>query len=280
VIEIGKHNELTVLRQTSVGLYLGDDAGEDVLLPNKYCPEGAGQGDRLRVFVYRDHEERKVATTLAPKILLHGFALLKATAVSNVGAFLDWGLEKELMVPFNEQRQKITEGRWYLAYMGVDKKTDRLYASTKLDKYHQNESLTVAEGDEVDLIIMQATDLGFSVIINNAHKGLVFHNEIFRAVKVGDKLKGHVKKIREGNKIDVSLQPIGYDKSNDPNCRLIQTHLERNHGFLKISDSSSPEEIYATFGMSKKAFKKAIGSLYKQRRITISPEGIALVASE
>lgn len=280
VIEIGKYNELEILRHTSLGLYLGDDSGEDVLLPNKYCPDDIEQGDKIRVFVYRDHEERKVATNLAPKILLNEFALLKVTAVSNVGAFLDWGLEKDLMVPFNEQQQKMEAGKWYLVYMNLDKKTNRLYASNKLDKYLQNESLAIAEGDEVDLVIMQKTDLGYSVIVNKEHKGLIFNNEIFKKIKVGDKLKGFVKKIREDNKIDVSLQPLGYDKSNDPNCELVLNKLRYSKGLLSITDNSSPEEIYAAFGISKKAFKKAVGSLYKQRKIIISPEGIFLSEQE
>jgi predicted RNA-binding protein (virulence factor B family) len=277
VIEIGKYNELEILRHTSVGLYLGDGLGADVLLPNKYCPDDIEQGDKLRVFVYKDHEERKVATTLTPKILLNDFAVLKVTAVSSVGAFLDWGLEKDLMVPFNEQREKMEEGKWYLVYMNIDKKTDRLYASNKLDKFLQNESLSVVEGDEVNIIVMQKTDLGFSVIVNKEHKGLVFNNEIFKTLKVGDKLKGFVKNIRDDNKIDISLQPLGYDKFNDPNCELILAKLDKSKGFLSITDSSSPEEIYSSLGISKKAFKKAIGSLYKQRKITISQDGITLI---
>lgn len=276
VIEIGKYNELEILRHTSVGLYLGDDTGEDVLLPNKYCPDDIEQGDKLKVFVYRDHEERKVATNLTPKIFLNDYALLKVTSVSNVGAFLDWGLEKDLMVPFNEQRQKMEEGKWYLVYMNVDKKTDRLYASNKLDKFLQNESLSVAEEDEVEIIVMQKTDLGFSVIVNKEHKGLIYNNEIFKTLNIGDRLKGFVKNIRDDNKIDISLQPLGYDKFNDPNCDLILEKLNNNKGALSITDNSTPEEIYATFGISKKAFKKAIGSLYKQRRIVISPDRITL----
>ncbi len=274
VIEIGKFNELEILRHTSVGLYLGDNTGEDVLLPNKYCPENVEQGDKIRVFVYRDHEERKVATNLTPKIALNDFARLKVTATTNVGAFLDWGLEKDLMVPFNEQQHKMEEGQWYLVYLNIDKKTDRLYASSKIDKFLQNESLTVAVGDEVDIIVMQKTDLGYSVVVNKVHKGLVFENEIFKPIKVGDRLKGFVKKIREDNKIDISLQPIGYDKFNDPNCEIIQNKLLKSKGFIPITDNSSPEKIYAAFGMSKKAFKKAIGALYKQRKISITPEGI------
>lgn len=277
MIEIGQYNELTILRDTSVGLYLGDDSGEDVLLPNKYRPEKFELGDSIEVFVYRDHEERKVATNLTPKITLNEFALLQVTSVTEVGAFLDWGLEKELMVPFNEQRQKMEEGRWYLVYMALDKKTDRLYASNKIDKRLQNEVLTVKEGDEVDLVVMQKTDLGFSVIIDNVHKGLIYENEVFKNLNIGDQLTGFIKKIREDNKIDVSLHPIGYQKYNDANSELIIRKLKENEGFLPSTDQSSPEEIYALFGMSKKAYKKAVGGLFKQRKITLEKSGIRLV---
>lgn len=276
MIEIGKYNELEILRNTSVGFYLGDDSGEDVLLPNKYCPDNVEQGDKLKVFVYRDHDERKVATTLTPKIQLYDFALLKVTAVSGVGAFLDWGLEKDLMVPFNEQRQKMEEGNWYLVFLSLDKKTDRLFASNKIDKFLQNESLTVKEGDKVDIIVMEKTDLGFSVIVNKEHKGLIFENEIFKPIRVGDKPTGFVKKIRDDNKIDISLQPLGYDKFNDPNCELIQNKLKQHKGFLALTDSSSPATIYSELGISKKAFKKALGALYKQRIIEITSEGIKI----
>lgn len=277
MIDIGQYHELRILRETSVGLFLGDESGEDVLLPNKYRPEKFEIDDRIEVFVYRDHEERKVATNLTPKIFLNDFALLQVTAVTEVGAFMDWGLEKELMVPFNEQRQKMEEGRWYLVYMTLDKKTDRLFASNKIDKFLQNEVLTVQEGDAVDLVVMQKTDLGFSVIVDNVHKGLIYENEIFKKINVGDKLHGFIKKIREGNKIDVSLHPIGYQNFNDPNSQLIFQKLTENNGFLAVTDQSSPEDIYAQFGISKKAFKKAVGALFKQRRITLEKNGIKLV---
>lgn len=276
MIEIGKYNTLRILRETSVGIYLGDESGEDVLLPNKYCPENFNPGDDITVFVYRDHEERKVATNITPKILLHEFALLKVTAVTDVGAFMDWGMEKELMVPFREQRQKLETGRWYVVYMDIDKKTDRLFASNKLDKHLKNEELTVDEGEEVDLLVMQKTDLGYNVIVNNLHKGLVYENEIFKKLNIGDKLKGFVKQIREENKLDISLHPIGYKNFNDPNCELIYKALVENNGNLAVTDKSSTEEIYSQFGISKKAFKKAVGALYRQRKISIQPEGITL----
>lgn len=280
MIAIGEYNELEILRETSVGLFLGDEEGEDVLLPNKYRPEKFEIGDKLKVFVYLDQEERKVATNITPKILLRDYAMLKVVSVSAVGAFLDWGMEKDLMVPFNEQRLNMEEGRWYLVYMDIDKKTDRLFASNKLDKRLSNENLTVEVGDEVDLIVMQATDLGFTVIVNKRHKGLVYENEIFTKINIGDKLKGYVKKIREDNKLDISLHPIGYENFNDTNTALVLEALEKNKGYLAITDKSSPEEIYNTFGMSKKAFKKAIGGLYKQRKITIEAEGIRKSGAE
>jgi predicted RNA-binding protein (virulence factor B family) len=277
LIAIGQHHELTILRPTTVGLFLGDGSGdEDVLLPNKYCPRNFDVGEKLRVFVYRDHEERKIATTLEPKILMHQFAFLRVTSVSNVGAFLDWGLEKELMVPFREQRQKMEQGRWYIVYLDVDKKTDRLFATNKIEKKLNNENLTVEEGDAVDLIVMQKTDLGFSVIVNQKHEGLVFESDIFTKLNIGDKVKGYVKQIRDDNKIDISLQPIGFKNFNDPNCEMILKKLKAQKGFLSIADKSTPEEVYAALGISKKAFKKAIGTLYKERKITLEPDGIKL----
>ena len=280
MIEIGRYNELTILRHTTVGLYLGDEEGEDVLLPNKYCPETFEIDDKIKVYVYRDSEDRKIATNLTPKIFFNEFSLLEVTAITSVGAFKDWGMEKELMVPYREQRQRMEEGRWYIVYLDIDDKTDRLFASNRIDRYLQNEDLTVEIGEEVDLIVMQQSDLGFTVIINNLHKGLVFENEIFVDLNVGDRLKGFVKNIREDNKIDISLQAIGYEKFNDVNTELIYKKLVHNDGFLSISDKSSPDEIYSEFGISKKAFKKSLGSLYKERKITIKPDGIRIIKPE
>lgn len=274
MIEIGRSNELRILRNTSVGLYLGDESGEEVLLPNKYCPEKFELQDKIEVFVYHDHEERKVATKIKPKILLNEFELLQVTAVTNVGAFMDWGLEKDLLVPFREQRHKMQEGKWYIVYLDVDRKTDRLYASNRIDDILQNRVLTVELGEEVSLFVFQKTDLGFSVIVNNIHKGLLFRNEIFKELNIGDKIIGFVKNIREDNKLDISIQRIGYENFNDCNSELIFRKLVENEGFLPVTDKSSPEEIRRQFGISKKAFKKSIGALYKQRKITILPEGI------
>lgn len=277
MIEQGKKIQLKIAKRATFGLFLADESGEEVLLPNKYCDNKMTPGDSIEVFVYRDSEGKKVATTLNPKILLYEFAQLKVSAVTGVGAFLDWGLEKELMVPFREQKQKMELGRWYIVYLDLDLESDRLYASNRVERFLQNDQISVKEGEEVELLVLQKTDLGYSLIINHKHKGLVFDNEIFQEIRVGNRLKGYVKKIREDGKIDISLHPIGFRNFNDANSELIFKKLEENGGFLAVSDKSSPDEIYELFGISKKAFKKSLGTLYKQRKIEIQAEGIKLV---
>jgi len=277
MIEQGKEIELKIAKRATFGLYLADDSGEEVLLPKKYCTEVMRPGDTTKVFVYKDSEGKKVATTLTPKIFIHEFALLKVSAVTGVGAFLDWGLEKELMVPFREQKQKMEVGRWYIVYLDLDKKSDRLYASNRVERFLQNDQISVKEGDEVALVVLQKTDLGYSVIVNHMHKGLIFDNEIFQEIRVGDRLKGYVKKIRDDQKIDISIQAIGFRNVNDSNSELIYKTLIDNNGFLAITDKSSPEDIYTQFGISKKAFKKSLGALYKQKKVDIQAEGIKLL---
>lgn len=277
MIEQGKYIELKIEKRSSFGLYLADESGEEVLLPNKYCTDVMKPGEAVRVFIYKDSEGKKVATTLTPKIFIHEFALLQVTAVTSVGAFLDWGMEKELMVPFREQKQKMEVGRWYIVYLDLDKQSDRLYASNRVERFLQNDEITVKEGDEIDLVVLHKTDLGYSAIINHTHKGLLFDNEIFQEIRVGDRLKGYVKKIRDDRKIDLTVQPIGFRNFNDSNSELIYKILEENNGFLSITDKSSPEEIYSQFGISKKAFKRSLGALYKQRKIDIADDGIKLL---
>lgn len=276
MIALGKYNNLEILRDTTVGLFLGDDEGNDVLLPNKYVPEEFEIGDHLDVFCYLDHEERIVATTLVPFVTVDQFQLLQVAEVNEYGAFMDWGLEKHLLVPFREQRNKMQEGQWYVVYCYLDEKTDRLVASNKLDKFLSNDELTVQALDEVDLVVTRLTDLGWEVIINHKHKGLVYSNEIFKKVAVGDKLKGYIKNIRPDNKIDVSLQPIGY-KSLEPAANLIYEELVANGGILNLHDKSDPEDIKRIMQMSKKTFKKGIGALYKERKIEIKPDSIKLL---
>jgi len=277
MIEQGKEIELKIAKRATFGLYLADESGEEVLLPNKYCTEEMKPGDTTRVFVYKDSEGKKVATTLTPKIFIHEFALLKVSAVTGVGAFLDWGLEKELMVPFREQKQKMEVGRWYIVYLDLDKKSDRLYASNRVERFLQNDQISVKEGDEVALVVLQKTDLGYSVIVNHAHKGLIFDNEIFQEIRVGNQLKGYVKKIRDDQKIDISIQAIGFRNVNDSNIELIYKTLVENDGFLAVTDKSSPDEISTLFGISKKAFKKSLGALYKQKRVDIQSDGIRII---
>lgn len=276
MIALGKYNNLEILRDTTVGLFLGDDEGNDVLLPNKYVPEEFEIGDYLDVFCYLDHEERIVATTLVPFVTVDQFQLLQVAEVNEYGAFMDWGLEKHLLVPFREQRNKMQEGQWYVVYCYLDEKTDRLVASNKLDRFLSNDDLTVKAWDEVDLVVTRLTDLGWEVIINHRHKGLVYANEVFKKVAIGDKLKGYIKTIRDDNKLDVSLQPIGY-KSLEPAANLIYDKLVSNGGVLNLHDKSDPEDIKKMLQMSKKTFKKGIGALYKERKIEIKPDSIKLL---
>jgi predicted RNA-binding protein (virulence factor B family) len=196
MIAIGEYNELEVLRDTSSGLFLGDGEGHDVLLPGKYIPAGIQIGDKIKVFIYKDSEDRIVATTETPKITLHHFALLRAVMVNEIGAFLDWGLEKHLFVPFREQAKKMVEGRFYLVYMFIDERSERLVASAKLNHFLDNEELTVRTGDEVEVLVWEKTDMGYNVIINQRHKGLIYDNELFKPVEPGAVISAYIKNIR------------------------------------------------------------------------------------
>jgi predicted RNA-binding protein (virulence factor B family) len=277
MINIGTYNTLKMNRSTAHGVYLMDDVGEEVLMPKKYAPETFTVGSEITVFVYPDHEGRKVATSQHPYLVLNEFAFLKVQAVTNVGAFVDWGLDKDLLVPFNEQKIPMQEGQSYVICLREDKVTDRLIGSRRIDKFLDNQNLTVKVKQEVDLLIYRQTDLGFVAIVNQKHKGLIYINEVFKDIRIGDDLKGFIKDIRDENKIDLSLQPIGYQNFIDENTRLIYQTLFDNKGFLPLTDKSSPEDIYRYFEMSKKSFKKSIGDLYKKRRISLETDGIRLV---
>ncbi|MCK5467197.1 MAG: GntR family transcriptional regulator [Cyclobacteriaceae bacterium] len=275
-MKIGEHNSLKVLRDTPHGIFLADEEGEVVLLPGKYLSGDEKEGDVKEVFIYNDSEDRLVATTETPKILLNEFAALKVIDVNKNGVFLDWGLEKDLLVPFKEQNKKMQLGQTYVVRMYLDEDTDRLVATAKLKKYLSNEELTIKPGDEVDLMVFNQSDLGYEMIIDQQHVGLVYRNEVFSPVNIGDKLTGYIKQIRNDGKIDVSLQPDSathIEKSNE----VIIRALKSNDGVLNLSDKSSPEDIYAALNMSKKTFKKAIGNLYKQRKITIRSGQISFV---
>lgn len=275
MIKIGEYNTLKILRDTDPGLFMGDDEDNDVLLPNKYVPEQFEIGDELTVFVYLDHEERPVATTLKPHIKPGEFALLRCNYTNEYGAFLDWNLEKDLFCPFKEQAFKMRKGDWYLVYCYIDEETDRLVASSKTNSFLSNKELTVDQFDEVDLIISHPSDIGMNVIVNEKHLGLIYKDDIYKEISVGDRMKGIVKKVRTDNKLDISLSQIGY-RNIEPNAQFILNELEDNNGFLALTDKSNPEQIKDMLQMSKKAFKKAVGSLYKQRVITIKEDGIYL----
>ncbi len=276
MIEIGKQNRLIVLRNTSVGLYLGDQEGQDILLPIKYIPEGVDINDEIEVFVYRDSEDRLIATTLEPRIQLNGFASLRVKDVNDFGAFLDWGLEKDLMVPYREQMNRMRVGQYQIVYLYVDETTGRLAASNKLDRFLDEEPIGLNEGQKVDLLIWTETDLGYNVVINQKYKGLLYKNQIFSVVEPGDEVIGYIKHIREDNKIDVSLQQQGF-VAIEANAQIVLDVLKKNNGFLPLTDNSSPEEIMDQMQMSKKTFKKAIGTLYKQRLIELQDKGISLI---
>lgn len=275
MIQIGEYNTLTILRDTEPGLFLGDNEENEVLLPNRYVPASFEIGDSLEVFVYLDNEERLVAVTDKPYIKRGDFALLRCNAVTKMGAFLDWGMVKELFCPFKEQAFKMKKGGWYLVYCYLDEKTDRLVASSKTNRFLDNKELTINEFDEVDLIVSHPSEIGMNVIVNKKHLGLIYNDNIFQDISVGDRLKGVVKKIRPGNKLDIALGQVGY-RNIEPNAELIMKELEDNSGYLNLTDKSDPDDIKRMLQMSKKSFKKAIGSLYKQKLIVIKDDGIYL----
>lgn len=275
MIQLGRYNTLKIERDTKVGLFLTDGT-TDILLPKKYVPERYEIGDEIAVFVYLDHEERPVATTLQPYILLDEFGWLRVNYTNKFGAFLDWGLEKDLFVPFKEQARPMEQGKRYLVYLYLDEKTNRLTASSKTNQFLSNEQITVENGEEVDLIVSHITDTGINLIINEMHKGLAYKDETYQDVKPGQRMKGYIKNIRPDGKIDVSFNKLGFE-SIEPNAEKILAELRASRGFLRLNDDSHPEDIKTVLQMSKKNFKKAIGSLYKSKQIEIKEDGIYLV---
>lgn len=276
MIKIGEYNDLDIIRESPQGVYLGDSEGNEVLLPNKYVPKEFKIWETLHVFVYLDHEERPVATTLKPYISLNEFGFLRCMVVNEVGAFMDWGLEKQLFVPFKEQARPMKEGSWYIVFMYMDEKTNRLVGSSKTRKYLSNKNITVKKFDKVNVLVTHITEKGANVIINQKHEGLIYIENIFEDIRTGDKLEAYIKKVRDDGKIDVVIQPEGY-KSIEPNAEFIYEELKAAGGFLPLHDKSTPDEIKDQLGLSKKLFKKAIGALYKDKMITIKEDGIELL---
>ena len=275
MLKIGEYHTLKIDRETKVGLFLVN-ATDDVLLPNKYVPNDFTIGEDITVFVYLDHEERPVATTLKPLITLNSFAVLKVNYINKFGAFLNWGMEKDLFVPFKEQARPMEKDKRYIVTMYLDKQTGRLAASSKINQFLDKEPLDIEVGQEVDLMVSHITEIGINVIINGKFRGLAYQNEVFETVSPGYKTKGYIKTIRPDGKIDVSFQKQGFEAIDDSSQQVLEA-LKQNDGMLRLNDNSHPEEIKSVLKMSKKTFKKAIGSLYKQKLIDINNEGIQLV---
>ena len=272
---IGKYNNLRVIKEVDFGVYLDGEQDGEILMPIRYVPKNCQVGDYVDVFLYLDSEDRPVATTETPYAQVGEFAMLRVKSVNKIGTFLDWGIMKDLLVPFREQKVTMTEERSYLVYIYVDEETRRIVASAKLNKFLNKSVPEYEVGQEVDLIIESETDLGYKAIINNKHWGILYENEVFEQLDKGLKIKGYIRKIRTDDKIDLSLHPLGYEKV-DPIAQMILDQLKQERGFIAVSDKSDAEKVYQVFGVSKKAFKQAIGSLYKKRLITIGPDGIRL----
>ena len=277
MVEIGKYNTLRIIKILSFGAYLDGGDGLEILLPTRYVPQDAKVDDNIEVFIYHDNEGRLIATTAKPLAVAGEFQFMEVKSVNKTGAFLEWGLMKDLLVPFKEQKMPMKEGKWYLVYVHVDHVTKRIVASARIDKYLENVIPNYTFNQEVDLLVADETEIGYKVIINNTHWGLVYRNEIFQRLEKGDHLKGYIKEVREDEKIDVSLTPLGYQKVEGI-ANIILESLKAQGGFIAVHDKSDPDLIYSLFRCSKKAFKQAIGSLYKQKLITIEPQGIKLVS--
>lgn len=276
MIEIGKINKLRIVKEVDFGLYLdGGNAGE-ILLPKRYVPQKFEMEEIVEVFIYKDSEDRLIATTEIPYAMEGEFALLKTVSVDKVGAFMDWGLMKDLLVPFNEQQVRMEQGKKYIVRVFLDEKTQRIAASTRIEKFLDKTSPIYSKDQEVDILIVNQTEIGYKVIINNSHTGVIYKNELYKPIERGQRIKAFIKKVREDNKIDVCLNKPGYEKIDLLTDRIIEM-LKDNNGFLPLNDKSDSDEIYEMFNESKKTFKKAIGALYKKKKIFIKEDGIRLV---
>jgi len=275
MVRIGKISTLEILKFAEQGAYLDGGPYGEILLPRRYVADEYVEGDDVDVFIYYDSEDRIVASTEMPYAMVDEFAYLKVVAVTSVGAFLDWGLPKDLLVPFREQTVKMEQGKSYLVRIYVDEKTGRIVASAKFNKFLSKEKTELKEGDKVDLLIAGKTDLGYNAIINQTHIGVLYFNEVFKQIRVGDKTEGYIRKIREDGKLDLILEKQGYAKV-DPVSEEILEKLKSAGGYLKVSDKTDPEVISSMLGISKKTFKKAIGALYREKLIIIEEEGIRL----
>ena len=275
-IELGKYNQLEVVKEVDFGVYLNGGEEGEILLPKRYVPEGCKPGDVLNVFIYLDNEERLIATTLQPLVQVGEFACLEVAWVNEFGAFLDWGLMKDLFVPFREQKMKMQKGHRYVIHAHVDEESYRIMASAKIERYLSKDMPDYEPGQEVEVMVWQKTDLGYKVIVENRYGGLVYQNEIFQPLQPGMKLTAYVRQVREDGKIDLALQQDGQRKVKDFSDVLLQ-FIKEQGGYTTLNDKSAAEIIYDTFGVSKKTFKKAVGDLYKKRLVVLEEGGIRFV---
>lgn len=282
-IVIGAYNDLTVLKvalregnKEPFGLYLDGGRAGEILMPAKYVPEGTSVGDELHVFVYLDQDERPIATTERPLAQLGDFAFLECSWVNEYGAFLHWGVTKDLFCPFREQKKRMQKGESYIVHVHLDDESYRLVASAKVDRYFDTSFPPYKQGEEVDLLIWQKTDLGFKVIIDNRYPGLIYEDQVFKYIHTGDRMKGYISNVRHDGKIDCTLQPTGQRHTEDFAEVLLQ-YLKDHNGVCDLGDKSEAEDIKRRFQVSKKVYKRAIGDLYKRRLITVEPLKICLV---
>jgi predicted RNA-binding protein (virulence factor B family) len=276
-MKLGKINRLKVSRISQFGTYLVDDENNEVLLPDDYGDtEDVELDELIDLFIYLNSEDQYAATAQTPLIETNKFAYLQVKDVNRVGAFMDIGISKDLLVPYAEQTEEMRVGNWYLVFMFVDEETDRLVGSCKENEFVFFDEIEVEVGDEVELLLYRKTDLGVHAIVKNLYKGLIFHSDIHKELDLGEKVIGFVKEIREDGKLDILLEPLGYRQSIDPTSEVILTKLVEANGQLFFTDKSSPEDIKQEFGLSKKAFKRGIGNLYKQKKIVILKDSIRL----
>ena len=276
-MELGKFNTLTITRKSDNGFYLADEEGAEVLLPNKYISDNHRIKKEAKVFIYKDSEDRFVATTLEPYLIVGEFAYLEVNEINEVGAFVDWGLDKNLLVPYSEQLIELEEDEKFLIGLKHDDKTERLVGTSKIDKYLKSEKIEVKEGDKVDLVVRNFSDLGANVIVQDKYKGLIYKEKIFKRLQEGDFLQGFVKTVRDDGKLDIVLEKEGFQHIIEPVSAKILETLKESNGFLDLTDKSTPEEIKSELEISKKVFKKAIGWLYKHKLIIIKEDGIHLI---
>ena len=277
IMELGKTNILTIARRTDHGFYLEDKEGEEVLLPNSYIEEGMEIDDVVEVFVYRDSEQRLIATNLKPFAEVGEFAYLKLKQLDDVGAFMDWGLQKDLFVPYAEQPFKMVEGESYLIFIFEDEVTQRIIGSAKENDFLFFDEIDVKEGDKVDLLLYKRSELGMNAVVNNLYKGLIFNSDIHKEIKPGEKIKGYVKKVRKDGKLDLSLIKPGYRESINEITESIMKLVNENDGKLYLTDKSTPEEINQLLGISKKAFKRGLGALYKSGKLKFQKDHVAKI---